>query len=287
MDYDALAARWRGFEAATNIYRVDPRVDPLDDLDALAERAGLKRDSSRSWTEFGPLLELEDESRLVTVYRPSRAVQYVDRDRWQVDDGESNLDISDADAIDAAVRAVDHLDLADGEVFTPERVTRLHVASAEIGGEPAYPRVIDAGVILARELDGVPVLGQGGCLVVYLDAKHELTGFERTARRIAGIHEPVRALRTLDDVLGEVEDYWHLSRDSGFLVRDAHFGYLEFGRLQEQEYIQPVYTLDLRLPDQDNEETRTVQHVVPAAVNGVGPLMPQATGPESGTRPTG
>lgn len=80
-------------------------------------------------------------------------------------------------------------------------------------------------------------------------------------------------------MLAEVQTYWRTSRDLGLSVEDARLCYLELGRLQEQEYIQPVYALSLRLSNQDNDETRTVEHYVPAAVNGIGTLMPRDAGP--------
>ena len=281
MDHNALVDRWRSFDVPANIYRVDPAVEPLDDVRELATRAGL---TQGDWNEFGPLLELEQEPYTFTVYRPSRGIQWVDSSRWQMDDGVSTMEVSDQQAIDAAVREVEELRLPGDDDFRMFKVTRLNVASAEKGGDRYQARVIDVGVVLTRVLDGLDVEGQGGSIVMYLDTDLRPTGFERIARRIADIHEPVRGWRSLDDALSEVERYWGRSRDQGLTVEDTRLGYLEFGRLQYQEFIQPVYAMSLGLSDDENGESRTVEHYVPAAVNRIGTLMPQDSGPQGRAR---
>jgi hypothetical protein len=284
MDYAELAERWSGFAAPAGIYRVDPDVEPLDDLFGLADRAGLDAAADRGFTEVGPLLEIERGAQVFTVYRPSRAVQWTDTERWQVDDGGASWDISDDDAVAAAVDQVDRLELAGADVFAPRRVTRLRVSTAERGGVPDDVRVVDVGVVLARVLDGLPVEGPGGNIVVYLDRERQLTGFERVARRIAGVHEPVRAWRPVDDVIAETEAYWGRRLDRGLSVRDVRVGYVELGRLATQEFIQPAYVLSLTLDNADDAASRTIEHYVAAATNNTGDLMPSDSGPASGRR---
>lgn len=281
MKNDDLSEQWPTFDGPANIYRVDPSVEPFDDLAAIAERAGVSSVDAEDWTDFGPLVELESGTDVFSVYRPSRAIQFTDTSRWQIDDGTTDLVVSDEDAYAEAERAVERLGLNGGDTFQRHKVTRLNVASAEKGQPPTDHRVIDVGVVLIRVIDGLPVLGQGGGIVVYLDGEYRVTGFERVARRIAGVHEPVRAWRDMDDVLREVESYWHRTREQGLEVRGVRIGYLELGRLVEQTYIQPVYALDLLLPDQENGDPRTVEHFVAAATNNLGGLMPTDPGPPS------
>jgi hypothetical protein len=283
MNYEELVETWRTFDVPANIYRIDGAERSRDDLVALAQRAGIDVATQGSWEELGPLLELEQAPRLFTVYQPSRAVQFVDTSRWQIDDGTS-MTISDDDAIAAANRQLERLELTDEDQFVPTKVTRLNVGSSAKGAEPVASRVIDVGVVYSRVLDDIPVEGQGGKIVVYLDSKQEMTGFERTNRKLA-VHEPVAGWRSLDDVLAEVEDYWHMRRDEGLDVDDARLCYVELGRLEEQEYVQPAYALSLTLHDHANGEDRTVDHYVVAATNGIGTFMPTDFGPPSQVRP--
>jgi len=253
-------------------------------MNALSQIIVLASPADQGWTEFGPLLEIAQGDQVFTVYRPSRALQWTDNSRWQVDDGESTLDISDADAVAAVLGQVDRLELADQDVFEPRKVTRLRVATAERGGRPDDVRIIDVGVVLARLLDGLPVEGPGGNIVMYLDTTLQPTGFERLARQIGDIHAPVSGWRPLDEVLAEVESYWGRPLGSGLAIGDVRVAYVELGRLEPQEFIQPAYCLTLTLDNRDDAASRTVNHYVAAATNNTGELMPRDRGPASGER---
>ncbi|HEX5729203.1 hypothetical protein [Microbacterium sp.] len=283
MNYEELVERWRTFDVSASIYRVDPALGSLDDVAALAGRAGLTQAADQDWNDMGPLLELEEEPYVFTVYRASRAVQYVDSSRWQVDDGTTAMGVSDADAIAAATREIERLELTDEATFMPTKVARLNVASSVKNGVPVDTRVIDVGVVFSRVIDGLTVEGQGGKVVMYLDAKLEPTGFERINRRIA-VHEPVAGWRQLDSVIAEVEGYWRARFGDMLDIDDARLCYVELGRLEDQEYIQPAYALSLTLRNQVNGEERTVEHYVLAATNGIGTLMPTDLGPPSARR---
>jgi hypothetical protein len=284
MTADALGSRWAQLarqRADVAIYRVDIGRDALDDVRALAGRAGMPV-AELDWVEAGPVAELEYEQQVLTVFRPSGAVRWVDHRRWQVDDGESTMDLSDEDAFDAGLREIGRLDIAGDVTFVPRKVSRLNVASAPKGGPPTVPRVIDVGVVFGRVLDGLPVEGPGGCVVVYFDHELGVTGFERVARPVSR-YEPVRGWRSLDDVLTATERYWRRGLRQGLEVRDARLAFVELGRLQEQAFLQPCYALALELADRESGQVRTVDHYEPAAVNGTGPVMPDT--PEAPAAP--
>ncbi|MBT2545809.1 hypothetical protein J7E99_35350 [Streptomyces sp. ISL-44] len=280
MDYNTLRQRWDALEAPASIYEVDPSLEPLDDTVELARRAGMAiPEGEPSWTGDAVSMRLEHDAHTLTVYRPSRAVQCVDNSRWQVDDGASDMQISDAEAFDAAEREASRLGLLEQDDFTPFRVTRLRASSCVRGQSPRKPRVIDVGVVLKRRLGGLGFEGQGGNVVMYFGPEGSLTGFERVARRVGKVRAAVTGWRPLDDVLTETEDHLRLRRDSDFTVEDARSGYLELGRLQEQTVIQPVYVLALRLggPNREPEEPeRRIEHAIPAALNNIAPLVPSA-----------
>ncbi|WP_328876369.1 hypothetical protein OHT76_43560 [Streptomyces sp. NBC_00287] len=290
LDYAALLEFWLSFGAPANIYEVDSSVEPLDDIVELAQLAGMSGADPSAWNEFGPLLEIEQEPYLCTVFRPSRAVRLVDTGRWQVDDGTAHLDLTDSEATFAAVQEAGFLRLLDEDQFALSRVTRLNVATAERGQPAGDERVIDVGVVLTRQRDGLSFLGQGGNVVMYLGPDLRPTGFERTARRIAGVREAVSGWRGLDEVLAELDAYWGPWFGGTYTIEDVQLGYLELGRLEEQEIIQPVYAIDLNLAggggsdDAVPESEFLVQHLTPAAQNGFGPLMPSLEPAEEATR---
>lgn len=271
MDYDELSARWNEFPTEAKIYRVLD-TENLESIERLAERVGFGASGESSWNQVGPVMELENGQETFAVFRPSRAVQYVDSARWQLDDG-SSIRISDEDAIAAADGHLNRLDLADGGDFRSTRVTRLHVSAAEKGDSIPEVRVVDVGVVYSRFLDGIVVEGQGGKIVIYLDSALNPTGFERTSRDIEEA-EPVAGWRTVDDVLAEVEAHWTVGFGETLFVDDARLCYVELGRLEDQSYIQPAYALSLRLPRHAFGQDRTVEEYVPAAINSPGPLLP-------------
>ncbi|MFE7649759.1 hypothetical protein [Streptomyces phaeoluteigriseus] len=290
LDYAALLGLWQSFGAPANIYEVDASVEPLDDIVELARLAGMSGADPSAWHEFGPLLEIEQEPYLCTVFKPSRAVRLVDTGRWQVDDGTAHLELTDSEATFAAVQEAGFLRLLDEDQFTLSRVTRLHVATAERGQPAGDERVIDVGVVLTRQRDGLSFLGQGGNAVMYLGPDLRPTGFERTARRIAGVREAVSGWRGLDEVLAELEAYWGPWFGGTYTIEGVQLGYQELGRLEEQEVIQPVYAIDLDLAgggggeDAVPESEFLVQHLTPAAQNGFGPLMPSPEPAQEATR---
>src|SRR5436309_299776 len=66
-------------------------------------------------------------SELLTVYRASGAFRYVDRARWQVDDGMSEVGYADEEAIEFAWRQIRRLRLATRREARPVKVTHLRV----------------------------------------------------------------------------------------------------------------------------------------------------------------
>jgi hypothetical protein len=81
-----------------------------------------------------------------------------------VDDGRSNLKLTDADAIEAARAYVRRFELAPLRECEVLKVSRLHVGSSARVGEKHDERVIDAGVVFRRTIDGVRVDGPGGMI---------------------------------------------------------------------------------------------------------------------------
>jgi hypothetical protein len=211
---------------------------------------------------------------VVTLYKASGAIRYQDVNRWQVDDGTTNLKMSDAAATKRALELVGKHKLARANECKLLKVTRLMVGEAEAKTKETTERAIDVGVAFQRTVGGVPVDGPGGKLIVYLDHKGELTGFDRIWRSISGVRTPVKELR--DPKLAE-EDllrYWK-GHDAGRIeVHGIRFGYFELGYQDAQRVLQPAYVMPLTLVSGDDRIRMKSVHVFPAAVNAVGTFMP-------------
>ena len=211
---------------------------------------------------------------VLTLYKPSGAIRYQDINRWQVDDAETNLKMSDATATKRALELVGRHGLARASECRPLKVTRLMVGEGDAKTKEAKERAIDVGVAFQRTVGGVPVDGPGGKLIVYLDHKGELTGFDRIWRQIGGVQAQVKELR--DPKLAE-EDllrYWQ-GHDAGRIeVHDIRFGYFELGYRDAQRVLQPAYVMPLTLVSGDDRIRMKSVHVYPAAANAVGRFMP-------------
>ena len=76
MNYDDLSARWNEFPTDAKIYRV-VESEGLDDIEQLAARVGFGASGESSWTEVGPVLELENGRETFAVFRPSWCIERV------------------------------------------------------------------------------------------------------------------------------------------------------------------------------------------------------------------
>ena len=149
---------------------------------------------------------------------------------------------------------------------------------------------VEAAVKLADEQQGQTFnavdpnlkafMARGGKLIVYLDHKAELTGFDRIWRSISGVRAPVKALR--DPKLAE-EDllrYWKGHDADRIEVHGIRFGYFELGYNEKQTVLQPAYVSIVTLVSGDAKQPirmKTV-HVTPAATNAPGdPFSSQPT----------
>ena len=211
---------------------------------------------------------------LITLYRASGALRYQDQTRWQMDDGKTNLEITDAEATKLALGHITRHKLASTDECKLLKVTRLTVGDAKAEARRGSERVIDVGVAFQRTLGGVPVDGPGGKLIVYLDHKGELTGFDRIWRRVKGVQARVPELRHPELAERDLQRYWR-THDSGRIdVNDMRFGYFELGYEQSQRVLQPAYVMVLTLVSPDERIVMKTAHVYPAAANAVGRIMP-------------
>ncbi len=210
---------------------------------------------------------------LVTLYRASGAIRYQDQTRWQIDDGKSSLRMSDATAAKHALEVITKHRLAPPSECKLLKVSRLTVGEANTKTKRGGERVIDVGVCFQRTVGGVPVDGPGGKLIVYLDRRGELTGFDRIWRPISAVRAQVKDLRDPQVAEEDLLTYWK-AHDGRIDVREVRFGYFELGFQDSQRVLQPAYIMRITLVSPDERIRMNSAHVVPAAANAVGTFMP-------------
>jgi hypothetical protein len=224
-------------------------------------------------------LEIDDQklrysvgSQMVTQYRASGAVRYQDGARWQVDDGYSNVRIAEDKAVAIARRYMAAHAIAPLKECELAGVTRLRVGIANIEGDEHEERVIDMGIVFRRVVDGQPVDGPGGQVMVYVDAAGEVTGVDRTWRPIRRVLRRIEALRSADQLAQRMRRYFG---DAAYIdVDDVRLGHFEQGRRTLQKMLQPAYVVMVGLRVGEEGLRRRSVFVQPAATNSIGVLQP-------------
>jgi hypothetical protein len=267
----------RGYQVRQrlNIYRlVAPSVTEAA-LRDLAGRFGLAGARKSGTFHADPTrMSLIDGPHAVMLYRDSGGLRYRDRSRWQIDDGKSNVKLSDGAAVEAAREVIRSLGLAPLKECELLKVSRLHVGTLAREGEKRDERIIDAGVVFRRTIDGVPVDGPGGMVIVYLDHNAQMTGVDRIWRERGKVLRPVRALRPIESVSAEVERVLGEREGGRIETRDLRFGYFEYGWRDRQAAIQPAFVALLTLYSPDERIHRRTVYATAAATNPAGRVTP-------------
>ncbi len=213
---------------------------------------------------------------VLTLFRASGALRYQDQTRWQMDDGKSNLEISDAEAAKLALSHITKHKLASTKECTLLKVSRLTVGDANVDAKRGNERIVDVGVAFQRTIGGVPVDGPGGKLIVYLNYERELTGFDRIWRPTKAVQAAVPELRSPRLAEADMLRYWRRHNSARIDVYDMRFGYFERGYEEGQRVLQPAYIMLLSLVSTNERISMKTAHVFPAAANAVGTIMPPA-----------
>jgi hypothetical protein len=212
----------------------------------------------------------------LSLFHHSGGWKYRNDHLWQRDDGKGNLKLEDDEAHRLALEHIEKYKLANEKDSRLLRVTRLRVAHSERGKPENNERAIDAGVVLERVVDGLPVEGPGGKTVVYFNHEREFTGIDHLWRDIEKVHEPVKKLRPVEYAIEEVRRRYGGTGPGRADVTQVRLGYFEANWHQLQEYLQPAYVVFVRLISRDERIHMPSIFVFPAAENSIGSIEPEA-----------
>ena len=262
----------------TNIYKLKaPRVNEALLLQS-ARRFGLAGDRRVGQLVLEPHeIGYTEGSFTLTLGKRSGAIRFMDMMKFQLDDGKTNIRMSDENAIKTAKEFIRKYDLASLRECKPLRVTRLRVGTLKVGARRAQERVIDVGVLFQRFVDGLPVFGPGGKMMVYLDKNRDLIGVDRVWRDISSVSRPVlkRELHTPEWAESSLKRSLARSTSPKIRVKEMQFGYFEGGICDIQRTMQPAYVMPLRLHAAEDKMVMRSLHVIPAAERPVGRIMPR------------
>ncbi|MEX3941593.1 hypothetical protein AB4Y44_18955 [Paraburkholderia sp. BR10937] len=228
------------------IFRLAPPRVSQKTVFEIARRFGLKGDiKTGSLCQDSRQTRYSEGSLELVVHHASHGLRFHDKARWQVDDGTARVEFDDETAIRLAKGIIEAHTVMPLDECRVLRVTRLNVGIAEPRTGVAEHRVIDVGVVFGRVIDGIPVEGPGGKVMVYIDHKGNLTGVDRIWRDISAVHADDVPLRSTEVV--QQEALRELGEEGSGLIRidDIRFGYFEHAWDVPQRYLQPVYVLSM------------------------------------------
>lgn len=246
--HHGLLAHPFSLDRAAHVFKLAPPQSGRQAVLALARRFGLagNLDAGEVLQDARRTVYREGSSE-VEFFHASGGTRWHDTARWQVDDGEANLTYDDETATRTAQRYIDEFALAERDEYRLLRVSRLNVAVAQLSTGYSDHRVIDVGVVFQRIVDGLPIVGPGGKIVVYLDHEGKPTGVDRAWREIEGVYRADVELRSPEWAMERARREWGDDPGGLISVDDIHFGYFERDWVEGQAYLQPAYALPMTI----------------------------------------
>jgi hypothetical protein len=220
-----------------NVYRLaPPKVLPRA-VAGVAKLLGLSGKApdyrlSEDWISY-----LEGR-HLVSVHRVSGAVRFRHRDKYGVETDQA-YDLDPREATRIALAFLKRTGVVPLKEAIFHRVTHLRSGTGDVQSGRREEKLLDAGVIYRRTVDGIEVNGPGGFAMVNISPEKEVVGLSSVWRplgkRAAKVKliSPERALATIRELARG------LYGDT--IVTKASLGYFELGELDRQVYLQPAY----------------------------------------------
>ncbi|MDR3726708.1 MAG: hypothetical protein P4K86_06695 [Terracidiphilus sp.] len=226
-------------------------------------------------TETSTAIHYTEGPWTMQLHRASGGWKYQNIHLWQRDNGEVNFKIEDREALLLAQQQIAKFKLAATNELRPLRVTRLHVADSASGKTDNNERIIDVAVVHERMIDGLPVEGPGGKIVVFFDYERQLSGIHQLWHQINKVYQPVKALRPTDWAIEQIKARFAGTGPGRVEVTEMRLGYFEMNYDHVQEYLQPAYVVFVTLISQDERIHMPSVFAFPAAENSVGLIEPE------------
>jgi hypothetical protein len=261
---------------STNIFElVAPKVNQQSLL-SLAKKFKLKatpKDGKRA--EGKEAFIYEEGPYEISLYKASGAYRYVNKLTWQVDAGNTNINISDEEATRIAQKFVQKLKLVPVKECKVLKVARLVHGVADITQEKIQgeERVISIDVAFQRTIDNIPVDGPGGKVIVSIGENSEISGCDVVWRKIQRVYRRIKELRPENAAIQEAYKHWP-KQQKQIKIDKIRFGYFEEGRKTIQKYMQPAHVIFLTMGSDNDRIIRKTVYVAPAADRPTGRITP-------------
>lgn len=273
MKIEYLSRLPRALPARARVYALAaPRTDNKQ-LQALADGLGL-RTAAAEWSSSAIAVGAQIGRWSLAMHRASGALRLSHLDRYHAVGEDEAFELSDRRAQGAAAKFVSRLALLPKAEAKAVAVTHLRQAGGLPDGKRIAERILDAGVVYTRRIDDLPVIGPGGMAMVNVAGDGQVIGARRIWRTL-GRRVATVALRPADWAVQTFEAALARQKLLGDVkVLKSQLGYLEFGELDKQTLIEPVYAFVYAV--QYGEVASKHVHVMHAGEKGHGKL----TGPQ-------
>lgn len=229
----------RDIPSSLPVYQLQRPTTTRAQLTEIAKRIAPRENGVQEFKDSGDWLAYRNGLNEFEVNKRSGALGFRHLEKYGVE-LEAQFELRDEEAVKIARRLAEKARLVPMKEARMERVTHLHaaIAPADDGGKPKE-KILDAGVVFRRTVNGVPVTGPGGALMIHIGPEGEVVGARRIWRGLgkqAGkvkIRPPEHAIQRLERLARGVE--------GDVVVTKAEFGYFEQGPLDGQTTLQPAY----------------------------------------------
>jgi hypothetical protein len=221
---------------------------------------------------------------LINLDKSSGAHKFVHTGRWQTDDKVANLNLDDKTASKIAAQYIGKFKLAADKDIKFLKTAKLHVAFSDMEQKHTEHRIISVDVCFQRVIDGLPVDGPGGKIIVSIGAEKTVTGHQMLWRKVKKVSKPVKAIKPVETALAEMASELKIDRNN-IEVHETRFCYFEEGKKTGQKYLQPAYIFFFGPGTQGTVNGKRTIFVAPAAVNGAGRITPVLQKTETRIRP--
>lgn len=257
----------REIPSSLPVYQLQRPTATRAALSALAKRIAPSENGVGEFTDAGDWLGYRDGLHEFEVHKRSGALGFRHLERYGVE-LDTPFELRDADAVKIAQGLIEQARLVPMKEARMERVTHLHGALARVddGGQPEE-KILDAGVLFRRIVNGVPVTGPGGTVMVHVGPDKDIVGVKRIWRALGKQAGKVK-IRPAEFAIQRLEKL-AAGFEGNVVVTRAEFGYFEQGPLDGQTTLQPAYAFVYEV---EGDFTHKSAEVVPAGEKSFGAL---------------
>ena len=232
---------------------------------ALAEQFGMSGDIvPPDDDEYTLKASNDSKKRKLTIYLEGSIIYHDSSKLWALPKTALNLPEKE-DAKDIATNYLTEKGLlpedAQVKMVVSDQLSRKNTSTGEI----VENSDTNLQVIFGRELDGVPVIGPGSKLKVYIGDGGEVIGVHKVWRKLeASGTTMIKSSNSAFEALKQGEGVSLPPGYDNVTINKVYFAYYEEGPGEERDYLEPIWVFEGQASNR--EETRGIELMVSATI---------------------